>query len=245
MIAGDDRHDRSGEARTGTWRTEQSSDLHDAPTIKDMHADPGEGRVGGGHGGRSNLGAVVGLFASQSKAEHAVRALRDQGLKEQDVSVIAHDKHGGDAGRGAEIGHGRDDNFALMFDAPVVTAGSGLEHENYGAGFWTPAATGGIAGMLTSSGLLVVPGIGQVFAAGPLQGVMTSGVSGSIAGGLLDLGIPDERSRHIESRIKEGFTLAVVHTDDPGVAQQAAAIMKQSGAEEVEFHERQGVRPTH
>lgn len=232
--------------RTGTAWTERSGDLRGAPTIKDMHADPGEGRVGRGkHGADIDTTSVVGLFKSQAQAERAVHALRDGGIDEARISIIAHDKHGGDAGRGAEIGEGRDDNLALMFDSPVVTAGSGIEHENYGSGFWTPAAIGGVAGMLTSSGMLVVPGIGQIFAAGPLTGVVTGGVSGSIATGLLDLGIPDERSRYIESKIREGHILAVVHTDDQRLIDRAAALMRQNGAEDVETHERRGERPKH
>lgn len=232
--------------RTGTARTEQSMDLRGAPTIEDMHADPGEGRVGRGkHGTQIDDTSVVGLFKSQAQAGRAVHALRDSGISEQKISIIAQDKHGGDAGRGAEIGQGRDDTLSLMFDAPIVTAGSGLERENYGAGYWTPAAVGGVAGMLTSSGLLVVPGIGQIFAAGPLQGVMTGGVTGSIANGLLDLGIPDARSRYIESRVKEGHILAVVHTDDPHVADRATAVMRQNGAEDVEIHDRKGAQPKH
>lgn len=245
MVA-DDRRRNPGVTRTGTAWTEQSMELRDAPTNEHIHADPGEGRVGRGrHGTEGDDTSVVGLFRSQAQAEHAVRALRDSGISQEKISLIAHDKHGGDAGRGAEVGQGRDDNFALMFDAPIVTAGSGLEHENYGAGYWTPAAVGGVAGMLTSSGLLIVPGIGQIFAAGPLQGVVTGGVSGSIANGLLDLGIPDERSRHIESKIKEGHILAVVHTNDEHIADRATAIMRQSGADDVEIHERKGARPAH
>lgn len=239
--------DSRGETRsTGTFRTEQSADLRGAPTIEDLHADPGEGRVGHAHGSAAASAlAAVGLFRSQAQAERAVRSLRAAGLGEEDISIIAHDKRGGHAGRGAEIGEGRDDSLALIFDAPSITAGSGLEHENYGAGFWTPAAVGGFAGMLTSSGLLNVAGIGQIFAAGPLAGAVAGAVSGSIANGLLELGIPDERSRYIESKVREGHVLAVVHTDDPAEAERAAAVMRESGAEDVEVHGPDAPRSSH
>lgn len=244
--AGAPRERSSDIPGTGTLWTEQSADLRGAPTIDDLHADPGEGRVGPATGAAATGAlAVVGLFRSQAQAEGAVRSLRAAGLGDQDISIIAHDKRGGHAGRGAEIGEGRDDSLALLFDAPSITAGSGLEHENYGAGFWTPAAVGGLAGMLTSSGLLNVAGIGQIFAAGPLAGVVAGAVSGSIAGGLLDLGIPDERSRYIESKVREGHVLAVVHTDDPAEGERAAALLRQNGAEDVEVHGPHGQRSRH
>lgn len=245
--AASEQQEQRGERRaTGTSRTEQSADLHGAPTIKGLHADPGEGRVGPAEGtGSARAMAVIGLFRSQAQAERGVRSLRESGINEADISLVAHDKRGGHAGRGAEIGGRRDDDLALLFDAPSITAGSGLEHENYGSGFWTPAAVGGLAGMLTSSGLLNVAGIGQIFAAGPLAGVVTGAVSGSIANGLLDLGIPDERSRYIESKVREGYVLAVVHTDDPAEAEGAAGVMRQSGAEDVEVHGPHDAHPAH
>lgn len=224
-----------GKGRADRDRTDKSSELSHAPTKATIHAEPGMGRIGSSSSPHGT--AVVGLFRREADAESAVRSLRDGGMTDERISIIAHDNRGGDAGRGAEIDGERDDDFGLVFDAPAITAGAGLNHENYSDGIWTPAAVGGIGGLLASTGLLTVPGFGQILAAGPLAGVITNTVGGTVGGGLLTLGVPDDRTRHYESRVKQGYILAVVHADDRQAVETAARVMRDHGAEDVEVHE--------
>lgn len=219
---------------TGTSRTEMSRELEHAPTKHEIHAERGAGQtsqIREPHGT-----AVVGLFHREQAANAAVKALREGGLKDEEISIIAHDSRGGHAGRGAEIGNDRNDSFGLEFDTPTVTAGSGLNQDNYGDGAWSPAAVGGVGGIMASSGLMQIKGLGEIFAAGPLAGVLVGAVGGTIAGGLLSVGVPDERTRYYESRVKDGYVLAVAHTNDGKATDKAREIMLSHGAQDVEIH---------
>ena len=60
-------------------------------------------------------------------------------------------------------------------------------------------------------------------------------VAGGITGGLIDWGIPAAASRRYEQEVAQGGILAVVHTDAQKV-DQAAQILRQYGAKEVESH---------
>ena len=58
---------------------------------------------------------------------------------------------------------------------------------------------------------------------------------GGIAGGLIDWGIPEEVSRRYENSVRQGGILAVIRTSDSSV-NQAATILRQNGAKDVESH---------
>ena len=53
--------------------------------------------------------------------------------------------------------------------------------------------------------------------------------------GLLDLGIPEDRSRFYEEEVKKGRFLAVIDTE-ADLVQDAARIMRDNGAADVETH---------
>jgi uncharacterized membrane protein len=72
-------------------------------------------------------------------------------------------------------------------------------------------------------------------AAGPIAGMLSGAATGGIAGGLIDWGIPEERGRHYEERVRQGKILAAVRTDDRKV-QEAAEILRRNGARDVETH---------
>lgn len=158
---------------------------------------------------------VVGLFDSQDHAETAARQVRDQGLRTDDISVVA--KHGGvDEGeRGATMGRGVNDNIS----DGVVSGG----------------VLGGIAGLLIGAGSMVIPGLGIIAAAGPITGLLSGAVTGGIVGGLIDLGIPENRSREYESELKRGKVLFSMKTDEDKVG-RITSILRNAGATSVETY---------
>ncbi|MGI6567043.1 MAG: hypothetical protein GX341_09730 [Firmicutes bacterium] len=160
------------------------------------------------------MSTVIGTFASREQAEKAVRALRDRGFTEDEISVIA---KGGGAQGDAEAGGDMD----AMGDAGQGTAWGGV--------------LGGAAGLLAGVGALAIPGIGPIVAAGPLAATLSGAVTGGVAGGLLDLGIPEERGRYYEEEVKKGRFLAVIDTE-ADMVEDAARIMRDSGAADVESH---------
>ncbi len=89
--------------------------------------------------------------------------------------------------------------------------------------------------MLVGAGALAIPGIGPIIAAGPIAAALSGAVAGSIAGGLIDWGIPAETSQKYEQSVAQGNILAVIRSDASKV-QQAAQILRQNGASDVESH---------
>ncbi|MDF9409558.1 MAG: hypothetical protein A4E52_00566 [Pelotomaculum sp. PtaB.Bin013] len=158
------------------------------------------------------LKTVVGLFDSRDQAEKAVSALRGRGFYEE-ISVLAADKSkAGDTERNRG------------------TAGGSVA-----SGVSTGGVLGGLAGLAMGAGALVIPGIGPILAAGPIAGLLSGAATGGIAGGLIDWGIPSERGRYYEGKVKEGKILASVRTDDTKI-EDAARIMRENGAKDVETH---------
>jgi len=160
------------------------------------------------------LKTVVGLFDSREQAEKAVSSLRGRGFYEE-ISILAADKGktGGDTGE-----YRRDTGGGSV--ASGVSAGSVL---------------GGLAGLAMGAGALVIPGVGPIVAAGPIAGLLSGAATGGIAGGLIDWGIPAERGKYYEGKVKEGKILASVRTDETKI-NDAARIMRENGARDVETH---------
>lgn len=161
------------------------------------------------------MATVIGVFDTRDKCEQAVRTLRERGFRDNEISVLAR----GAERRGA-AGGGRGDFEAGADVGEGVTWGGTL---------------GGLAGLLAGIGALTIPGIGPVVAAGPLAATLGGAVTGGVAGGLLDLGIPEDRGRAFEQDLKAGKMLAVVQTDASRL-EEASQVLREKGANRVEAH---------
>lgn len=165
------------------------------------------------------MSTCIGVFHDRSSADAAIDELRALGLSNSDVSVVVQGREG------VEKFRGWDDRGEYRKDD--VSAGEG-------------AAVGGLTGLLIGAGLMLIPGIGPIFAVGPLAaglaGAVTGGVAGAvtggIAGGLIDLGVPDEDARYYERRIGEGAYLVTANCH--GRDEQVRDIMRHHGAEDVQ-----------
>jgi uncharacterized membrane protein len=99
----------------------------------------------------------------------------------------------------------------------------------------TGGAIGGTAGVLAGLGALAIPGIGPIIAIGPIAAGLTGAVAGGLVGSLVDLGIPEDRSRFYENKVKEGKVLAVVEADDNQI-NDIREVYSKSGASDIEVH---------
>lgn len=163
------------------------------------------------------MSTVIGVFNDISAAEKAVKALREKGFRDNEISIVARDDKRRQTGSGdMEVGG----DFGTDSIADGTTWGGAL---------------GGVAGLLAGVGALAIPGIGPIVAAGPLAGVLSGAVTGGVAGGLIDLGIPEERGRQYEENLKQGGVLAVIETSDDK-ARDASSILRENGAKDVEAH---------
>ena len=157
------------------------------------------------------LKTVIGLFDSRDQAEKAASELRGSGFKDE-ISILAADK---DAN--TQKSTGDDDSGSLT------------------SGITTGGVLGGLAGLGLGAGALALPGIGPIIAAGPIAGMVSGALSGGVAGGLIDWGIPAERGKFYEGKVKEGKILASVRTEE-GKINNAADILRRNGARDVEIH---------
>jgi hypothetical protein len=99
------------------------------------------------------------------------------------------------------------------------------------------AKIGSVAGALLA---LAVPGIGTALAVGPILALLGGAAAGTVVGGLAGgsgafkpLGLPDEISRRLHSRVGDGDILIAVHTGDPVERETAARIFRAEQAEEI------------
>lgn len=123
------------------------------------------------------LVTIVRLYDHHDDAANAVRALKDAGIPEHDISLLTRDHRASSAATGAEIG----------------------------------AAVGGLTGLLVGLGLIAIPGIGPVAAAGWLASTAAGAAAGGWAGGALGLlsatGISGEEAHAIAECLRRGATL--------------------------------------
>ena len=148
---------------------------------------------------------VSAVFDSQSEAEAAVRELRQAGVPDSALSVIAkREAAGGDYG-----------------DADTT------EVKEKGEGLLKGALGGAGVGALLGIAALAIPGVGPLAAAGaiaasavPEAAAIGAGV-GALAGGLTGLltkhGVSEEDARYYEGRINEGGIFVSVDTSGDGV----------------------------
>ena len=160
--------------------------------------------------------AIVGYFDRYGDAQNAVRALVDSGLSRADISLVASDPTG---------------EYAKFETRPATGAD---EVSNTAAGAGTGAVVGGISGLLVGLGVLTIPGIGPVLAAGPLAttllGIGVGAAAGGLIGALIDLGIPEEEAQYYAEGLRRGGAVVTVHTENEGIIRRVTDVFERHNA---------------
>ncbi len=161
---------------------------------------------------------VIGLFDYAADAYAAQGDLLGSGVDRGRVSVLTstsnrdyrtekNEAERTEAGEGASIG---------------ATAG---------------AIAGGAAALLATLGLLAIPGIGPVLAAGPIVAVLAGAgigaAAGGLVGGLIGLGIPEHEAEVYSEGVNRGGTLLTVDASDED-ADRIAAVLSQHNAVDID-----------
>lgn len=165
-----------------------------------------------------NQNIVSAVFDSHSEAEAAVRELRQAGVRDSALSVIARQDSGG--------GNYGDANTH--------------EAKEKGEGLLKGALAGGGVGALLGIAALAIPGVGPLAAAGAIaasavpEAAAIGAGAGALAGGLSGLlkkhGVSDEDASYYEGRINDGGVFVSVDTQDAGVSTATAQeILYRSG----------------
>lgn len=154
---------------------------------------------------------VTGLFDNYDDAADVVGELEASGVPRSDISIVANnsdDWYRGDASAASE-------------DA---ASGAGIG-----------AVVGGAGGWLTGLGVMAIPGVGPVVAAGwlaataagALAGAAAGGAVGGIVGGLTEHGVSEPDAHVYAEGVRRGGTLVTARVEDELVA-NAEQILGQS-----------------
>jgi hypothetical protein len=146
------------------------------------------------------------LYPTYERAQQAVRDLEAAGVKSSDISIVSNNADNWYSGNGAGKRVDRDRD------------GVDDRAEGAGAGAGIGATVGGAAGLLAGLGLLAIPGVGPVVAAGWLvataAGAAAGGLTGGIIGALTQAGVSEEDAHVYAEGVRRGGTLVTARVDD-------------------------------
>jgi hypothetical protein len=148
---------------------------------------------------------VSRLFDHYADATSAVADLEALGIPRDDISLVANNAHGQ---------HGAHEHDGVN------------EHGDVTRGVSAGAVLGGAGGLLAGLGLLAIPGLGPIVAAGWLAatvagagiGAVGGAATGSIVGALKNAGHSDEEAHFYSEGVRRGGTLVSVKAPEDKVA---------------------------
>jgi len=215
----------------------------DGALVIDSLANAGTGDAGYGE---DNM--EVGELGANADSEEADMESADLGVKEEsEVNESNQDNEETDmeAGQlgvaGEAIEKGQDlvdgtevDNYGEGNDIEADYMGTG--GQNLVDGTALGGALGGAAGLLAGAGLLAIPGLGPVLAAGPIAAGLAGLAAGGVAGGLIDYGIDQQAGERYGAEVEQGKVLVAVEDEDEERLNDVAAKLKEFGAYDIANH---------
>ncbi len=167
---------------------------------------------------------VVAVFSKEDTARNGIENLRQAGF-DREISILARDDN---RGQGQKQDQGN-------LNMGLETGDLSSDDMGVSDGIGTGGVLGGLAGLAAGAGALVIPGLGPLIAVGPIAGLLSGAAAGGVAGGLLDMGIPESEGREYENDVRQGKILVSVQAAD-NRADQANRILKEQGADQVRIH---------
>lgn len=151
------------------------------------------------------MATISRLYSDYDTGARVVAELQRAGIPDSDISIIANNDSGWfDRSRSRRIDRDAD--------------GTDDRAEGAATGAGIGATLGGVAGLLAGLGLLAIPGIGPVVAAGWLASTAAVAAAGGAAGGLIGAltqsGIGDREAHAYAEGIRRGGTLVTVRVPD-------------------------------
>lgn len=143
------------------------------------------------------------LYDNHSDAQRAVQRLESAGVPHSDISIVANNS----------------DSW-FNTDQKIDRDRDGVDDraEAAGKGAGVGAGLGGAAGLLAGLGLLAIPGLGPVVAAGWLAatavGAAAGAATGGIVGALTEAGVSDEDAHSYAEGVRRGGTLVSARVTD-------------------------------
>ena len=160
--------------------------------------------------------AVFGIYHSVTQAEDAVERLMAFGFPQDSISMLVPST---DSTR--ELAHERNTKAPEGTTTGVVAGG----------------AIGGALAVLVGVGVIAIPGLGPLIAAGPivaaLAGLGAGGTVGGIIGALVGMGIPEYEAKRYEGHLRDGGILLSVHCATSDQVGRAKDLLRLTGAMQI------------
>ncbi|MVT51715.1 hypothetical protein GPL17_14565 [Bradyrhizobium yuanmingense] len=158
------------------------------------------------------------LYDNYADAERAVTRLESAGVPHSDISLVANNSDNWYGSRSGKVDRDRD--------------GTDDRAEGAGTGAGIGAGLGGAAGLLAGLGLLAIPGLGPVVAAGWLAstaaGAAAGAATGGIVGALTQAGVSKEDASRYAEGVRRGGTLVSARVPDQDRARLDALLHERS-----------------
>jgi hypothetical protein len=178
---------------------------------------------------------VTRLFDSHTEALRALDDLEQAGVDHDNISLVSnntdnwhagHTHSGGAPGAGGPLGDRNGDGENDVADGA-------------GKGATTGGLLGGAGGLLAGLGMLAIPGLGPVVAAGWLAstavgaaiGAAAGGATGGLLGALKEAGHTDEEANVYSEGVRRGGTLVSVRVDEDEADRIERLLDGQSGVD--------------
>jgi len=157
---------------------------------------------------------VSALYDTFYDAATAVRALEAAGVHHSDISMVAN-------------------RSTADWDDRVTTISAAATDAGAGAGIG--AGVGGLGGLLAGLGVMAIPGIGPVVAAGWLvatvvgvaAGAVVGGAAGGLIGSLTEAGVPENEANLYAEGVRRGGALVTATVDDAKAAEAQSILNRQ------------------
>jgi cation transport regulator ChaB len=175
--------------------------------------------------------SISAVFKTQKEVEAVVERLKSRGIPIEHISVLGRDFSS----------NTRVSGFITKKD---VILGGLKRGAIFGSLF------GSVLSLLTGVGILFVPFVGPVVAAGPLGAALLGAASGAIAGSagaglaslLVTLGMPEDKAAIYQTKVSAGEYLVMVEVPVDG-ASEYQSLIESSGGEEVHLSDASLPRP--
>jgi uncharacterized membrane protein len=142
---------------------------------------------------------IVGVFDTEATASRAIENLKVQGIGIEHISVITKDRD--------DLKHIEEETGSKALEGLATGAATG-------------GVIGGVAGLLAGVGILAIPGIGPILAAGPilttLTGLAVGAGTGGLVGVLVGLGLSEDEAGEYEAYVNDGKILVLVDSSERG-----------------------------
>src|SRR3954471_22167082 len=161
---------------------------------------------------------ITRVYNDYASAEATVQELKDAGLGDSHIGIVASNADGWHNPSGGDVDPVHDKD----------RAGKDERSEGAATGGGIGAVAGGAAGIAAGLGLIAIPGIGPVVAAGWLAALAAGAVGGGVAGGLIgalvESGTSKENAEVYAEAVRRGGAIVTAKVSDDD-ENQFAAIM--------------------